>query len=145
MRTTIARWLVAGLLAGLCTFAQAAPPLGDGDSLAIRSVVKAQLQAMAAGDDEVAFSYAAPGLREQFGNAGTFMAMVRQGYPMVIRPTSMSFYLPAAVDDAVLQQVQLRDADGHGWLATYQLQRQGDGNWRISGCVVKPDTGSAGT
>jgi twitching motility protein PilI len=35
--------------------------------------------------------------------------------------------------------VQLRDASGRAWLATYQLEAQADGGWRISGCIVTAD------
>jgi hypothetical protein len=100
---------------------------------------------MAAGDGERAFSYAAPDIRSQFGDAGTFMAMVQQGYPMVIRPARVAFQRPEALDDAVLQLVQLRDPAGQDWLAAYQLQRQTDGSWRISGCVVRRDRSEPAT
>jgi Domain of unknown function (DUF4864) len=142
MRTTLARRLGAGLFGWLlfaAVGASAAPPLPETDARAVRAVVQSQLDAMAAGDGERAFSYAAPGIRSQFGSAVTFMAMVQQGYPMVIRPARVAYQRPEPLEDAVLQRVQLRDADGQDWLAAYQLQRQDDGSWRISGCVVRPD------
>ena len=42
-------------------------------------------------------------LRRQFGDADSFMAMVRQGYPMVVRPASTVFFQPALADGAVLE------------------------------------------
>jgi hypothetical protein len=139
MRSTLARRLAAGLFGWLLVAAAfAAPPLPEPDARAVRAVVQSQLDAMAAGDGERAFGYAAPGIRGQFGNAATFMAMVRQGYPMVIRPARVAFQRPEPLEDAVLQLVELRDGDGRDWLAAYQLQRQADGSWRISGCVVQP-------
>jgi hypothetical protein len=155
MRSILTRRLAAGLfgcllsVAALCAAAgaSAAPPLAEGDARAVRAVVQSQLDAMATGDGERAFSYAAPDIRGQFGSAATFMAMVQRGYPMVIRPARVAFQRPEPLEDAapplvlqlVLQVVQLRDGDGQDWLAAYQLQRQADGSWRISGCVVQPD------
>jgi hypothetical protein len=145
MNMTLTRWCAAGLIACCGAFAQAAPPMSEADVRAVRDVVQAQLKAMAEGDGERAFSYAAPGIRGQFGSAATFMAMVQQGYPMVIRPASVSFFRPEALNDAVLQPVQLRAPDGRVWLVAYQLQRQPDGRWRISACVVRPDSGRPAT
>jgi hypothetical protein len=44
-----------------------------------------------------------------------------------------------------MQVVQLRGRDGRAWLATYELQRQPDGRWRINGCAVQADTGKSST
>jgi len=138
--------LAAATLAGVP--AAAAPPSAD-DSRAVRAVVEAQLAALAAGDAARAFSYASPSIRSQFGDAGRFVGMVRQGYPMVIRPQRTAFFVPEAAADGepgtVLQRVQLRDAAGRAWLATYQVQRQPDRSWRINGCAVEPDDEKSGT
>ena len=37
--------------------------------------------------------------------------------------------------------VQLGDADGATWVATYRLERQRDGAWRIKGCDVQRASG----
>ncbi len=122
--------------------------LSERDAKAVRAVVEAQLRALAAGDATRAFSFASPAIRSQFGDAATFITMVRQGYPVLIRPAATAFFQPEVVDGAgvqVVQVVQLRDATGHIWLATYQLQRQGDQRWRINGCAVAPDAGKSST
>jgi Domain of unknown function (DUF4864) len=102
-------------------------------------VIEAQLDAMAADDEARAFSYASPSIRMQFDDASSFMTMVRQGYPMLIRPTEMLFSQPRTVEESVLQVVRLRDREGRPWLATYDLERQPDRSWRINGCIVEPD------
>lgn len=124
--------------------AQAAD-LSERDAKAVRAVVEAQLQALAADDAVRAFSFASPAIRSQFGDAATFITMVRQGYPVLIRPAATAFFQPEAVEGAVIQVVQLRDATGRHWLATYQLQRQADQRWRINGCAVAPDAGKSST
>lgn len=140
---------IGALLAALSLAAPAAD-LDEREARAVRTVIEAQLDAFAADDAERAFSYAAPAIRERFGDAPRFMAMVRQGYPMVIRPTTRAFFRPEAVTLSggaaeAVQIVQVRDADGARWLAAYQLQRQPDQSWRITGCTIVPDAGGPST
>lgn len=126
-----------------------ADPVPAADARAARAVVEAQLLALAAGDAERAFSFAAPGIRQQFGDAATFIGMVRQGYPMIVRPARTVFFVPQAMpgagSGALLQPLQVRDAAGRTWLATYQLERQPDGRWRIGGCSVVADSDRSST
>ena len=134
----------------LATAARAAV-LPETDARAVRQVVQAQLDALAAGDAERAFSYAAAAIQAQFGGAANFMAMVRSGYPMVVRPDAVTFF-QAQADDAsggttvtVRQNVRLRDREGRLWMATYLLERQAGAGWRIGGCVVVADNGRSST
>ncbi len=118
--------------------ARAAPaPVSDAEARAVRAVVQAQLKAMAADDARAAFGYAAPAIRDMYGTADNFLAMVRSAYPMVYRPASVQFQKPARqASGEIFQDVRLVDAEGVAWLATYSLDRQKDGAWRITGCVV---------
>lgn len=139
------RLLVAGLVLLAAWPAQAAP-LGSTEAQAVRATIEGQLRAMAEGDAERAFSYAAPAIRSQFGDAQRFMAMVAGSYPMVIRPAATVFFQPTVDGDGdVLQLVQLRDGAGKRWRASYLLARQADGAWRIAGCVVAADTSASTT
>ena len=115
--------------------------VGAAEAKQMQAVIQAQLNAFAADDAKRAFSFAAPKVRQVFGSADRFMAMVRSGYPVVYRPTAVSFFKPQAIDGGFVQRVQLTDADGGVWLATYQLERQRDRSWRISGCDVVPSEG----
>ena len=136
------------LLGLLWSTAAAADLLAEPDARAVRQVVEAQLDAFAADDAERAFSYAATGIRAQFGDANNFMAMVRRGYPMVIRPAAVSFFQPqrdAGTPETVTQLVHLRDRDGRLWKATYRLERQASAGWRISACMVAADSGKSST
>ena len=140
-------WCVA-MLGLLAPVAAGAAVLAEPDARAVRQVVQAQLDAFAADDAERAFSYASASIRAQFGDATTFMAMVRSGYPMVVRPAAVSFFQAQAVEGAkgaVQQNVQLRDREGRLWMATYVLERQADASWRINGCVVVADSGKSWT
>ena len=146
----IRRWLGSVALLGLLAPAAAsAAALPEPDARAVRQVVEAQLGAFAADDAERAFSYASASIRAQFGDAASFMSMVRGVYPMVVRPATVLFFQAQADDGAdgaetnVRQTVQLRDREGRFWRATYLLERQAGVGWRISACVVVADSGKS--
>lgn len=145
MTSAIARCLLPLLLAAASlSFAAPGPgaePVSPADTRSARAVVQAQLAAFAAGDAERAFSYAAPSIREMFGTAERFMAMVRSGYPVVYRPATVSFLHPERNERELVQGVHLTDSTGSLWLAIYRLERQADTSWRISGCDVQPAAG----
>ena len=131
---------VMGCAAGWAAAPDAKKSLTPVEASAVRAVVQAQLDAFALDDAAKAFSFASPDIRNQFGDASTFMSMVRQGYPMVIRPASISFFQPAAQGGAVWQVLRLRDQQGRVWRAVYELRRQPDKTWRVNGCTVQPDS-----
>jgi Domain of unknown function (DUF4864) len=138
-RLACAVWLGAVLFIGAVR--AHAEPVTAADALAVRAVVEAQLAAFAADDAKRAFSYASPSIREMFGTPDRFMEMVRTGYPVVYRPAAVIFLNPVRVEGQLFEGVQLTDAEGGVWLATYRLERQPDKSWRISGCDVQPSSG----
>lgn len=105
----------------------------------MQAVVQAQLDAFEAGDAARAYSFASAAIQQQFDSAERFLAMVRQAYPMLIAPRWLAWRLPEMAPAGAVLAVQLRDRDGRAWLATYRLQAQSDGSWRIAGCIVVPD------
>ena len=146
-RSLLAAWM-AGVAAALLPAGAHADSLDTDERRAVRATIEAQLQALGAGDAVRAFGHASPNIRRQFGDADSFFTMVRQGYPMVIRPASTAFFEPERRDGMVLQVVQLRDAAGRSWLATYQLLRLDDQPgrpWRINGVAVTADPGKSST
>jgi hypothetical protein len=138
---SMVRPVIALCFAAVLASAVAAQPVAPAEARAARSVVAAQLDAFANDDAKGAFSFAAPAIRATFGTPERFLAMVRAGYPAVYRAASASFLIPVRVGDELVQGVHLTDADGALWLATYRLERQPDGSWRISGCDVQPASG----
>lgn len=137
----LAGLLFAATLAGFLPASARAEPVSAADAKAVRAVVEAQLAAFADDDGQRAFSYAAPSIRQMFGTPDRFMAMVRGSYPVVYRPSAVVFLHPARVEGQLVQGVHLTDAGGALWLAVYQLERQPDASWRISGCSVQPSAG----
>jgi hypothetical protein len=113
---------------------------GSDDARAIRAVVEAQLEAFRADDEEAAFSHAAPAIRERFGTAAAFMAMVREGYASLYRPRLVEFLSAAVIDGETVQAVRVVGQDGVVKVALYFMERQGDGGWKIRACDLAPAT-----
>ena len=143
MRRALWHWAWRfGLLWGCAVGAALATgEVNRADARAARAVIEAQLAAFAADDAERAFSFAAPGIRESFGTAERFMAMVRKGYPVVYRPTSVRFLEPVLEQGSLLQRVRMTDDTGAAWMVVYELQRQADRSWRITACVAARSEG----
>ena len=137
IRTTL-RWLARILLpvALVASAALAAEPPGESDRAAIRDVISRQLEAFRRDDGPTAFGFAAPVIRRHFGDADTFMAMVRNGYEPLHRSSDFAFRDLRQVDDVVIQRVHVVGRDGAEVTAVYVMQRQPDGSWRIAGCTL---------
>jgi len=120
----------------LPTQAQVAAP----DWTQIKRVVAAQRDALKAGNAELAFSFAAPGIRAQFGSPENFLAMVRSGYAALLDARYVEFLDGAVIEGNVIQPLRLILPDNSVQVALYTMARQADGEWRITGCVVAPST-----
>lgn len=130
----------AALLA--CACAATAGPLSSDDVGAMQRVIDAQIAAFARDDEQGAFSFASPGIRERFGTAATFAAMVREQYAVVYRPASRRFLRPVVEDGTVIFPVQLSGDDGRVWIALYVMLRVGH-DWKIAGCQLVPGAAAA--
>ncbi len=114
--------------------AQEAVPAPDRD--AVQSVIRQQMDAFQHGDGTRAFSFAAPGIQQQFGTADHFIAVVRHAYQPVYAPRSVDFTAATATDGAVMQSVELIGPDGLAYTAVYTMEHEPDGSWRIAACVL---------
>jgi hypothetical protein len=140
------RFICAALIA-LTAFGFAQPARADdldaADASSVRAVIEAQLAAFAQDDAPRAFSFATPQLRESFGSAANFLEMVRRSYPVVYHHATVAFLKPEVDDGVVVQAVHFTDESGVLWIALYQLERQQDRTWRISGCHAVQTEGRA--
>jgi Domain of unknown function (DUF4864) len=112
------------------------PPAASADAAAIRHVVESQLAAFRRDDGAEAFGYAAPSIQQQFGTPEAFMRMVRQGYRPVYRPRQVIFEEVVQQDGTWVQPLLITAEDGRVLVALYQMERQPDDTWRISGVVL---------
>jgi hypothetical protein len=124
------------LAAGGTAWAQPDYEPTQADWNSIREVILAQIDAFRQDKDELAFSYAAPGIREQFKTAENFMRMVKTGYPAVYRPASVAFVDTAVEGGIPVQVVQFSDSAGAVWIGLYTMERQRDRSWKVSGCQL---------
>ncbi len=106
----------------------------------IQKVVGDQLAALKAGDGAKAMTFAAPGIRDQFGTPENFLRMVRTGYAPLLDARYTRFLDGAIIDGVPIQPLRLVLPDNTVLVALYQMQKQPDGQWRIAGCVLAPST-----
>ena len=140
-RAFLARALAAALWSATASLAHAAETkLAKADWQAIRKVISQQLAALRAGDSGRAFSYASPGIQAQFGDADTFLAMVRGAYSPLLVARYTEFLEGAVIDGLVIQPLRLIAPDNTVLVALYTLEKQSKGGWRISGCRIAPST-----
>jgi len=130
-------WTVATL-----AFAQAPPreTLPDADSREIRAIVEAQREALVAGKAEQAFGYASRGIREQFGDAQTFLSMVRRSYAALVEARDAALLDGAVIEGRVIQPMRLVLPDNTVLIALYTMEKARSGAWRIAGCILAPST-----
>jgi hypothetical protein len=106
------------------------------DQQAIRQVIEAQLDAFQHDDGAKAFGFATPSIQQKFGDAATFMQMVKSGYSAVYRPRSVAFDRLVDTEFGPDQILRLIGPDGHAYTAHYIMQKQPDGSWMINGCYL---------
>ena len=148
-RSPAPQWttLLVVALAALCFLPRAhaadlsdEPPLAAAEWIAIKQVIGDQVRALKAGDGTKAFSYASPGIREQFATPENFLAMVRAAYGALIAARYTEFLDGAVIDGQVIQPLRLIAPDNAVLVALYTMERQKDGRWRIAGCALAPST-----
>ena len=106
------------------------------DAELMRGVISRQLDAFARGDATTAFAQASPVIQAKFANEEIFMAMVRQGYGVLIQPQRVDFLGPKETSTGPVFGVQVYARDGSSWIAAYQMVRDESRNWRINGCQL---------
>ena len=120
--------------------ADAEATLPDAEWPAIKATIAEQLAALKAGDGTKAFAHASPAIRQQFGDAANFLTMVRTAYGALIAARYTEFLEGAVIDGSVIQPLRLVAPDNSVRVALYTMQKQPDGRWKISGCVLAPST-----
>ena len=132
----------------ICVFAatglaRADDGLTPEDRDAIRGVIESQIDAFRRDDADQAFSFAAPSIRAKFGDPGTFIGMVRDGYRPVYRPREVVFRELDETGTLPIQRVLVVDGNGRSFIAHYPMQQQADGTWLIAGCFLSPFEGES--
>ena len=106
------------------------------DEETIKSVVKQQLEAFSSDDFEKAYSFASPIIKKMFSSPEVFRKMVIGGYQAVYRPQSIKMGSVEIIKGVTTLKVYLVDPNGEFVTANYLMEKQGNGEWLISGCVL---------
>ena len=106
------------------------------DFAEIQRVIYRQIEAFRSEDAVQAFSLISPGAQKHFDNPDEFLRTVKLTYEPIVLSVSLQFRDPWPVREDVLQEVLLSDGGGNVTTAYFVAQRQSDGSWRISGCVL---------
>ena len=111
------------------------------DRAAIETVIEQQITAFKRDDAATAYSFASPMIQKRFGDAATFLRMVRKGYKPVYRPQTVEFKNLETVRDMTIQRLFVIGQDGTAVQALYYMEKQADGTWRIDGVqlIAAPD------
>lgn len=125
--------------------AQLAPPIAAHEQPAARRMIESQLGAFRRDDAPGAWMHVSPALQRQFGSAERFLRVVREAYVPVYRPRDVRFDGVALWDGEPAWWLTVVGPDGRAYRALYLLERQPDGSWRTSGCLLfAPESGPPG-
>ncbi len=102
----------------------------------IKSIVNQQLEAFQNDDFEKAYSFASPTIKKMFSSPEVFRKMVIGGYQAVYRPQSIKMGSVEIIKGVTTLKVYLVDPNGEFVTANYLMEKQGNGEWLISGCVL---------
>lgn len=132
------RALVTALLIALATPAAAQETVTPNPL--IQGTIQAQIDAFLQDDFATAFSYASPNIQGLFQTPENFGMMVRQGYPMVWRPSSVRMMELREVAGNLWQRVMVTDAQGATHLLDYMMVETPEG-WQINAVQLLPAVG----
>jgi hypothetical protein len=129
---------IVSVLGLMALFAAAPAAADDSSNLApkARALIEQQFDALARDDAAGAYALAAPAIKTKFTDPDGFLAMVRSQYAPVYRHRSIEFGDAEVDGDRISQVLTIVDNDNKVWKALYELARQPDGTWLITGCVL---------
>lgn len=123
--------LYAGLLAAVLGFPAAAQ---EGP---IQQTIQSQIDAFLADDFARAFTFASPNIKGLFGTPENFGAMVKNGYPMVYRPSEVEMLDLREIAGNLWQRVRVIDQTGAAYFLDYMMVETPEG-WQINAVQVLP-------
>ena len=103
----------------------------------IQAVIESQIKALQADDFDLAFSFASPNIKALFGTPETFGMMVKDGYPMVYRPSDVDMQELREIAGNLWQRVRVVDQAGKTWFLDYMMVETPEG-WQINAVQILP-------
>lgn len=107
---------------------------------ALKNVIIDQIRAFQSGDNQRAYSHAAPSIKRLFPNVDLFTRMVKNGYSPVYNPASLDFGPSGKTSRGPAQSVFVKGPDGVDYEAVYFFEETAAG-WKINAVQIrKSDT-----
>jgi len=103
----------------------------------IQAVIESQIAALQADDFALAFSFASPTIKQLFGTPENFGLMVKDGYPMVYRPSDVDMQELREIAGNLWQRVRVVDQAGKTWFLDYMMIETPEG-WQINAVQILP-------
>ena len=103
----------------------------------IQAVIESQIKALQVDDFDLAFSFASPNIKALFGTPETFGMMVKDGYPMVYRPSDVDMQELREIAGNLWQRVRVVDQAGKTWFLDYMMVETPEG-WQINAVQILP-------
>lgn len=133
--TRFSRLPIAALFVMAMSAPAAAQSSGEGPS---QDIISRQLESFLSGDFATAYSYASPDIKRLYPTLERFMSMVQTGYLPVLRPGNYAFGQSERLADGRIQWNVLIDGpDGAGYTATYYMEQQADGSWKVDAVSLR--------
>ena len=120
----------------LCLALAAGPVRAAPPAAAIEAVIADQIGDFQRDDLAGAFAHASPDIQAMFGDPQGFGRMVRNGYPMIWRPSRWEWGELRQERRGWVQTVLFIDGEGRAFEADYIMERI-DGVWRIDGVLMR--------
>lgn len=135
--TRHSRWLIAMVTVASLAVPAKAQNGGEGPS---QDIISRQLEAFLSGDFARAYTFASPDIKRIFPTLERFMSMVQSGYLPVLRPGNYAFGRSEQLPDGRIQwEVLIDGPDGKGYTATYFMEKQEDGSWKVDAVSLRRD------
>lgn len=107
----------------------------------IRSSIRGHMQALGKRDAAGAYATLTPAIKDYYKNSNAFLAYLTAELKPLAYAKDFEFASIIRVATDAIQEVVLTGAEGREWIAQFKLQRQPDGRWAISQCLIEAAPG----
>jgi hypothetical protein len=111
--------------------------LSEAERQGIEKTVRFQLMAILSRDARRAFATLAPSTQHYFARPDAYLETVVTELSPILAARQFSFLVAGRDEMGANQLVLITDADGRDWLATFQVERQPAGDWRVRDLSVE--------
>ncbi|MFK8032776.1 MAG: DUF4864 domain-containing protein [Hyphomicrobiales bacterium] len=123
--------------------AQSPVSLGNSQSeiSSIRMVVQSYLWALANQQSKLLYLTASTSVKSTYASPEALLAKMTQIHKPIVAGSLERFDGLRSQGSNKIQRVYIKDEYGRQWLASYLLEKDSTGNWKIAGCVILPAPG----